>query len=168
MNVNTLGEVSALARALVEAERATTEAEAELKRCKEHERRLREEDLPGAMQELGLDKIRLETGEEISTKLEVYASIPAARKQEAFDWLEANGFGGLIKSEITVPFSREELDKAADLAHQLQEDGFTCSLGRTVHPQTLKAFIKEQLAQATPVPLELFGAQAVNTAKVKL
>lgn len=163
-----LGEVGALARALTEAEDDIERIEAQLKVAKERERRLREEDLPAAMAELGLTKIKLETGETIETKLDVYCAITAAQKGVAFEWLDGHGFGGLIKSELSVDFGRDELGLAKEMAKTIAESyGKSASLSQAVAPQTLKAWLKEQLTAGADVPLSLFNARPVTVAKVK-
>ncbi len=96
-----LDEMASLARVMAEAEDAVRQQEASLKEAKEKARRLREETIPAAMQELGIDKLELNTGEKISVSQEVYASIPNEHKDQAFRWLNDNGFGGLIKVGVS-------------------------------------------------------------------
>lgn len=178
----TVNELTAAAQMLVAAEVATAAAEAEHKTAKERERVLREETLPAMMQELGVEKMLLTDGSEITCKQEVYASVPENRKAEAYGWLEANGHGGLIKMLVSVEFGRGELEKAGVLFKELQGAGHDPQFKRDVHSQTLKAFLKEQLATpkaaedfteeelaqgCSPLSLEMFGARAVMTAKVK-
>lgn len=177
----TVNELTAAAQTLVQAERDTEAAEAALATAKERERTLREETLPGMMQELGVDKMTLIDGAEITVKQEVYASVPAHRKEQAWAWLEVNGYGGLIKTEVAIPFGRGELEKAQELLDELATQGITDGyITRDVHAQTLKAFLKERLANPktelteeevaagmTLLSLELFGARPVMTAKVK-
>lgn len=162
-----MNELAALAAGLVEAERATEDAELALKRAKENERSLREEALPLAMQELGLCKVALDSGQTISIKQDVYASIPASGKDDAYEWIEDNGFGGLIKTIISVQYGKGELDKAQELLEELQEKGLNPDIKRDVHAQTLKAFLNEQIGKGAAVPLDLFGARPVFVAKVK-
>ena len=162
-----LNEISLMARSLVEAEAEVLRAEERLKTLKETARILREETIPSAMDELGLTSIKLDTGETLTIKQDVFASIPADRRAEAYSWLEEHGFGGLIKVDVTTPFGRGDLDKARALAERLRADGIETTMEEVVHPQTLKAFLREQLQAGANVPLELFGARPVNTTKVK-
>ena len=163
----TLDEMTALARALVDADSAVEEAETALKRTKEVARILREETIPSAMQELGIEKLALSTGQKITISQEVYASIPAASKDEAHRWLEANGFGGLIKVGVTTQYGKGERDEALQLFSELQGRGLSAKFDESVHAQTLKAFLREQISSGNNVPLELFGARPVWTAKIK-
>lgn len=176
-----LSEMTEAAQTLVAAEQATAEAEQALKDAKERERLLREETLPGMMAELGVEKMTLQDGNEITVKQEVYASIPEHRKTEAYKWVEDNGFGGIIKTVVAVPFGRGEMEQAINLLDELATMGITNgTIDRSIHAQTLKAFLKERLAEMQEiagsedpeddrkvVPLELFGARPVMSAKVK-
>lgn len=166
-----LGEVAMLAQYLVQADREVDDAEEALSAAKERARRLREEALPGAMEELGLKELTLEDGAKITASLEVYCSIPAGYREQAFAWLDKNNFGGLIKTQVTLPFGRSATEQAElrGLRERLTEDGYTFEEKQDVHPMTLKAWLKEQLREgAKKVPLHFFGARPVTVAKVKL
>lgn len=163
MNVET---IVALSNALAAADNHVEAAEAELKRAKETARRLREETIPGAMQELGITELKLESGQKLTIKQDVFAKIPDERKLDAFRWLEDNGFGGLIKVDVITNFGKGDFDAAKALAQKLSATYSAVSLKQDVHAQTLKAFLREQLAIASNIPLELFGAQPVWTAKI--
>jgi hypothetical protein len=162
-----LTEMAELARALRDAQADVELLEAKLKEQKEYARVLREETLPGAMQELGLAELKLDTGETITITDDVYASIPADKKPAAFDWLEDHGFGGLIKTEVGVMFGKGEMDKATEVYDALAGQGMEPKFIRDVHPQTLRAFLREQMRAGNPVPLNLFGARPVFTTKLK-
>jgi hypothetical protein len=165
-----LGEIQQLADALISAEKEVEKVEGELKIAKEHVVRLREESLPMAMQELGLDSIKLSTGQSVKVKQDVYAAIPAASKQEAYGWLNDHGFGGLIKTEVSVQFGKGEEEAAQELMELLRDNaGVSPVLSQSIHAQTLCAFLREQLADAETskeFPLDLFGARPVWIAKV--
>ena len=162
-----LAQLSALSRALRDEELLGENLAEQVKASAARARALAEEDIPSLMTELQLTEIKLETGEKITVTPEVYAAIPAAQREAAFAWLEAHGFGGLIKTEVTIAFGKEQLDAAKKLAAHLAEDGFAPELERNVHASTLKAWLKEQLEKAVNIPLELFGARPVKLAKVK-
>jgi hypothetical protein len=161
-----LDEMAAMARQLIAAQLKVEVIEEQLKEAKEASRKLREEDIPCAMQEIGLTSFTMDTGEKVRIAQEVYASIPADNKAEAFRWLVAHQFGDLIKTEVSVSFGRGEAEEAGVLARDLKDKGLDASCTESVHPQTLKAFLKEQVTSGAAVPLELFGARPVWTAKI--
>lgn len=162
-----MNELVALANALIEADSDVTKAEDALKEKKEVARRLREEALPCALQELGCSNITLENGKKVSVKQEVYLAIPAGNKDQCFTWLEEHDFGGMIKTEVKASFGRGELEVARELQLQLQNEGLEADLKRDVHAQTLKAWAREQLSEGREFPMDLFGARPVWTATVK-
>lgn len=162
-----LSKVMDLVRGLLDAETTVNQLEAQLSAAKEKARVLREETIPGVMQELGLLRFTLETGQEITIKQEVYASLPEDNKEEAFTWLEEHNFGGLIKTLVITEMGKGLLTDARELTVELQKRGLTTDLTRMVHPQTLKAFLREQIAAAKTIPLDLFGARPVWTTKLK-
>lgn len=164
---NRLGELSVLCQQMRDAARAVVDAESVLNDRKKDLLRLATEDIPELMSELGLEKLRLETGEELTVAREVYASIPKANYEHAMQWLEDKGFGGLIKTELNVYFDRGAQQAALDAYEEMRAKGFEAETHAAVHPQTLKAFIKERLEANAEFPMELFGARAVNTAKIK-
>ena len=185
----TMDQMVEAAEQLLAAESSTAKAEQALKEAKEAERILREETIPGMFSELGIEKMSLKDGSTFGVKQEVYASIPEHKKPEVFAWLTKYGFEGIIKTEVQVPFGKGEIERAKELLDALAELGITNGvLDRSIHPQTLKAFLREQLEAAAeavdmeagdPVDvvdadeekpvldLELFGARAVMSATVK-
>jgi len=163
-----LEQLTILAGMLIDAGAKKEDAERLLKQAKENERRLREEAIPLLMFELGIRNIGLEDGTSIESSTEVYASVPAARKAEAFKWLDENDFSGIIKTQLEINFSRGDNELAKKWLQFLRSKDLDISMNESVHPQTLKAFIKEQIEAGTQIPLSLFGAMVVDTAKVKL
>lgn len=162
----TLSAMTTLARALLDAEQGVKDAESALTAAKEKARMLREETIPSAMQELGLKSMVLETGQQLKIMQDVYASIPEDNKIQVYNWLDANQFGGLIKTKITVELGKGEKEQALKLFFELQKREFDVAFGQGVHPQTLKAFLKEQISNGSDIPLDLFGARPIWTAKL--
>lgn len=156
-----LAELLLQLRSKVEAiDKQLTAAKAEL-------RRVEQEDLPDLMQELGLEKFKLTTGETIEVKPEIDCGISEERRRAAHDWLTANGFGGLIKTEVVAAFDRGEIEAAQRLATEIAVNtGHAPVVVEKVHPSTLKAFIKEQMAAGHPVPFDLFAVHPYNKVKV--
>jgi hypothetical protein len=162
-----LEEIVALARRQVAQEELVVDLENSLKAQQEILRVIQQEDLPAAMAEAGLQKFTLDSGETIEVKDDFVVGIPKERQEEAYNWLETNGYGSIIKTLVAVEFGRGELGKAQQLADSLAKRKFNCGLARNVHWQTLKAFVVEQTNQTKPIPLDLFGAVPVNKAVVK-
>jgi hypothetical protein len=154
------------ARVLVEADEAVEVAEAALKVAKERSRLLREETLPHTMLELGLTRVDLDSGETLKLAQEVYASIPNDKQAEAFAWLTKMKADGIIKTFVEVEFGKGQLAAAKKVHETLLKQHLPATLGQNVHPSTLKAFLKESMADGIEVPFDLFNAWPVFTTKL--
>lgn len=166
-----LKEVTRLGNALIEAENKVSEAEQALKDAKEQARILREEDIPEYLKELGLTAIKLDSGETVSYKPDVRLEWDDEQKGRALEWLEGenNGeFAGLIKTTVTTNFGKGELEKAKELLAKIEEIfGYAPVLKRDVNWQTMCAFLREQIESGKAIPLDQWGAVAINKATVK-
>lgn len=150
-----------LAELLLKLRENVTRLETELEAAKKDVRRVEQEDLPDLMQELGLETFKLKSGETIEVKPEVDCGISEERRAKAHDWLTANGFGGLIKTEVVAKFGRDEREAAVACAEQIGGE-----MIERVHPSTLKSFVKEQMAAGKPLPFDLFGVHPYNKVKI--
>lgn len=162
--------VSRLAQMQRDAELKVAAAEDALAEAKNNLKQIAEVDLPEAMREVGLETFVTEDGLEVKRKDEVECSISEANRPAAFSWLIAHQYGGLIKLDVAMHFDRGEQKKAEKLAEQLRKKGLDVNVKQTIHPQTLKAFVKERIADTeseVPFPLELFGAFPYVKATVK-
>lgn len=163
---SSLAQLADLTRTLLDRYADVEAAEVALKQATENARVLCEETIPCAMQELGLTEIKLETGEKLAIKQDVYASIPVAFRERAFNWLVEHGFGGLIKVEVNTHFGKGDMKNATSLYNELFKKGLEPELNQNVAPQTLKAFLREQIAAGANVPMDIFGARPVWTTKI--
>jgi len=163
----TVEQLTDTAKSMLAQEGRVNELIEKLKREKENLRVIREETLPNMMHENGASEFKLTNGMKITVKQEVYASIPKAKKVEAFAWLNDNGHGGLIKTGVLISYPKGERDDAIKKCVDLNNDGLKAEFDENVNTGTLKAFIKEQLRDGKNVPMDLFGAHPVMTASIK-
>ena len=167
MSADTLTQIRNLAASLVAQESRVTRLTQELTAAKDEFRKLSEEDLPELMREVGLSELKLDDGSAIKVVDECDCAITEARRPAAHAWLVSHGFGGLIKSEITVQYEREERDKAVAAMVDVERiTGHPAQLDEKVHPQTLKAFVREQRAAGTAIPEDLFSLRPYSKAKL--
>jgi len=164
---DSIKQIADLAQRQLDLLQKIEQVEADLKLLNEDLRVVSEVDLPTAMFEAGVSSFTLDNGMKVSTKEDVYASIPKDKESTAFAWLNTNGFGGIIKHVVSASFGKEEDARAKELIAAAQSLGLNPEDKRSVHSATLKAFVKEQLAQGKNIPLELFGAYQVTKATVK-
>lgn len=122
--------------------------------------------IPELMDEVGMSEFTTTSGIKIAVRDNLRVSPPAARRQEVYDWLEARGYGDLVKHNVTAGFGKEESAKAEELVGYLEGLGLPTKDERKVESQTLKKFVKEQLAEGNDIPLDLFGAHEFRQTKI--
>ena len=137
-----------------------------LKELKKQADTLSGEVIPTMMTEMNISTMKLADGSAIEVKPVYGASIPAAKKEEAFNWLRENGLGDLIKNEVTVSFGRNEDNKAADYAVLAQGQGYQPTQKLKVEPMTLKALVRERIESGKDMPSDLFNVFAGNRTKI--
>ena len=123
-------------------ERDLSQKEDAIKKLKKDIEVISGEVIPTMMQEMNLSTLKLSDGSSVEVKPVYGASISAAKKEEAFNWLRNNGLGDLIKNEITVSFGRNEDNKAANYAVLAQGQGYQPTQKMKVEPMTLKALVR--------------------------
>lgn len=101
-------------------------------------------------------------------KANIPADWPEPQRREAFDYLEANASGDLIKTTVTVFFPREKRDEALTFSRGLAAQGLAPVVGETVPWSTLTAWLKEQVEKHGWVPdLEKIGGTVGRIVKLK-
>ena len=159
--------VAALANKQLQLATEVANLEAELKAKKEEFRTTSEQELPDAMQAAGLTQIKLSTGENITINEFYNAHISKANQEIAYNWLMKNGHEGLIKNEVSLKFGREESEVVEQTVSALQSRGLSPEVRQSVHPSTLKAFVKEQFTSGNDIPTEPFGIYIGTKATIK-
>ena len=142
------------------------EQEKKLKELKRNQELLSGEVIPTMMTEMNISTLKLADGSAVEVKPVYGASIPAAKKEDAFNWLRKNGLGDLIKNEITVAFGRNEDNKAIAYANLAQGQGYEPIQKLKVEPMTLKALVRERLESGQEMPSDLFNVFAGNRTKI--
>lgn len=161
MKVNLESALKESVSRLICAEREVERLESELKESKEVARTLREETVPGIMNELGIKGMTFDDGTAVRMKFDVYARISEGDKSAAFDWLVENGLESVIKTNVVAKFSKGELARAEKLSSALAAKGIDAVVDMNVHPQTLKAILRDHVESGASVPLDIFGATCV-------
>lgn len=141
--------------------------EEELKAAKARRTKLVEQIIPQTFEDMGLDDdsvIKVD-GKAVTIKTTIYASPKAADREQVYDWLEENGHGGLIKRTGVFETGRDNEAKFRRWINSIKT--YPGEFKRTVAPQTLKAFVSEQLDAGEDIPMELFGAYTRRVATVK-
>jgi len=166
-NADKMVQVVTLAQRLIDEKAEVKRLDDEMKAAKKALLKTERSDLPDLMQELGLTQIKLENGMVVDVQEDCTASLTNETRGPALDWMIANEYGGLIKTEVTVAYGRGERDGAVELVKKLDAQDIRANLSETVHHSTLKSFVKERLAEGDAIPMDLFNVYPFNKATVK-
>lgn len=160
--------VSALCHKQVELENTVAELEERLKETKKQLAFVSQVELPNCLSEIGLSSLTLTNGAKIEVKEKYYASIPVENKEKAYAWLEEHNYDSIIKNVVKCEFGKGDNDQAKEAMRELTSLGLRPVNEKSVHPMTLKSFVKDLFVRGEEFPLELFGAGTVTESKVVL
>ena len=141
-------------------------AEESVKKLKEKAKQVSTVEIPAMMDEMQITKLKLKDGESVEIKKIYGAYISPDQQEAAFTWLRNNGLGDIIKNDITVTFGKGEDNKAAEYAVLAKGQGYEPVQKIGVHPQTLKAMVRERLEANQDVPSDLFKPFEGNQTKI--
>ena len=152
---------------LLETQKKIEATEEELRKLKDVETTLSEQTIPNLMQQAGVELIKLEGGISVEVKPFYSARIPASKSEEAFQWLRDNGHGDLIKNQVSLEFGMKQDNEAKSIVEELKSKGLPVKQKTTVHPRSLRGFVREQIQDlGKDVPAELFGTYVANKTKI--
>jgi hypothetical protein len=151
-----------------EFEREIEAAEDSLKQLKEKHRTIVEDTLPKMMRSTKVHEFKTENGLKVVLKPTITCSVLVANREPAWDWLEQNKHGGILKREVSVAFGVTDATLAQECAKYLAEKyNRTVDSRRWAEPQTLKALIKSLIEEQKSVPRDLFGIREFDVADIK-
>ena len=164
---NSMGKIGAVANDIADTDKEISDIEKQLKKKRDYKKHLSENVLPNLFAEVGLSELKLSDGRLIKVGNYYGASIKEDKKQAAFTWLRNNGFGDLVKNQVSCSFGRNEDEKARGLSQYLDEQGYESSQREWVEPSTLRAFIREQHEAGSQLPMDLLGAYVGQKTTIK-
>lgn len=159
--------VAGVARAIRDKEQEISALEQKLKDEKKALLKLTDEELPTMLAEIGLTSMKLDDGSEVTVKPTYGASILVDNRPAAYDWLRDHGYDDIIKNTVACAFGRGEDDQASAFKAFAETQGYFAEQKTEIHPQTLRAFVKERVESGDEFPMELFGAYVGQRAVVK-
>tara|TARA_R110000751_G_scaffold40177_3_gene95347 strand:- start:4138 stop:4722 length:585 start_codon:yes stop_codon:yes gene_type:complete len=162
-----LTSIAALARTIRDEEEYIESLEENLKTAKKKLIKLTDEEMPAMLAEIGIASFALDDGSTVEVKQTYGASILVEKRPEAYDWLRDHGHDDIIKNTVACQFGRGEDDQAGAFAAFAHQQGFVPEQKTAVHPQTLRAFVKERCEAGEDFPMELFGAWVGQRAVIK-
>ena len=160
--------VADLANEQLRLEQLVADQELALKDLKSQLTKVSEVDLPSALEALGVASVTLSDGGCITIKESVFAGITEKNKEAAFEWLEATDNDGIINNAVECNFGKGQDSEAQRLTELLSSQGYSFTNSRSVHSQTLKAFVRKQLEEGLPIPVDVFSIHVKKTALIGL
>lgn len=142
--------------------------EEDLKAAKQQLNNLNTQVIPDMMAELGMEQV-VQRGWQIKVSEFVSGSLPKEddKRDKAINWLVEHDADDLIKTGLSVAFSRSQHNEALSIAAEIEGKGFLPKVESTVHPQTLCAFARERLKNGEALDTEVLGLYTGRVAKFK-
>jgi hypothetical protein len=146
--------------------------EQQLKQVGQSIQKIERDELPEMFTRAGISSITVEASGNhppfIAERSTVYsAKIPDEKRTEAFEWLEQNDHGDLVKSVINIFFGMQEHEARLRVMKILDEAKVQYYTNESVHHMTLKAFVKSQILAGYTIPMDLLGAYVFDEVKIK-
>ena len=177
----TVSSISQLAVKQLQLQNRIKERDALNKTDNEELKKISEYELPNAMAEAGMKTFELLDGSKISIKRVFTAGVKVEQRPEAFAWMRERGHDSLIKTEVQVPLGKGAHEIAQQIIERLREEfpDYAAALDESVHWQTLRAFVKEQVEAEEaavnqgetvddPLPRDLLGVYIIDKAEITL
>ena len=162
-----MGKIGAVATDIAETENEIANLKEQLKKKEDYRTKLSEEVLPSLFSEVGLSELKLSDGRKIKVSEYYRAAIKVENREAAYAWMRNNGFGDLVKNQVTCSFGRNEDEKASSLISDLSEKGLEPAQREGVESSTLRAFVREQYESGKEIPMDLLGAYIGHKTTIK-
>jgi hypothetical protein len=161
-------ELSRLVDLLTKKREEIEDQEAKLKTLKEQEAELSETAIPELMKTMDLASFKTNTGFTVAWKEDLKVSIPEKKQAAAFAFLRKMKADHIIKSIASVPLESKEMTKfATTFKKNFPELYRSLELEQKVHPQTLKATIKDLREKGITIPDQAFNLYVYNKTTIK-
>lgn len=179
-----LADVIQLANELLRWREILREREVSVISARKRLERIEGWELPELMTELGLSSFTLSDGKTVSIKSIIKASIPTQNAinrlpvadrpkieqqvKDAIQWLQDHNADAIVKNQLMLNFGKGSQQEMDDVKTMVQETG-SCDIQEqhTIHPSTLTAYIKEQMANGVTIPMDLFRVYTGQKAVIK-
>jgi len=150
-----LAAVVQLAQLQLDLDARIAEATAGLEALTAERRDVAERQLPDALTEAGLRSFALVDGSTVGVEEKIFGSVNKANAPAFHAWLIEHGHGDLIKRALTADCGRGDealLEKLRTFITGTLGGSVKVTEKEGVHPQTLGAFVREQLARGVELP----------------
>lgn len=168
--MTSLKELTRIVEYLGQLEQEIIECENHLASAKRTHQAFSREHIPDLMADAGVSELSLENGAKVSIIRKYFANISQERSEDAFKWLKESKNDSIIKTEIYRTFDKTQEDQVdlIMLKQFFDKHEIEFNESKAVHPQTLKAFVKDQMEQGNKdFPAQTFGVFVVDETAVK-
>jgi len=183
-NTGELTKITKTAEKLIDVQRDIEALNDQLAVLEAQRDRISLEDLPTLMNNCGLSEFKLRDGSRVTIKPLVRASLPTDtaimrckdieqrriledRRKHGLAYLRHNGAAALIKNLLRAEFGKDSERQAREALRILRELKVPAELVKTVHPQTLTAWVRERLEGGRPVDMDLLSVYSGSLATVE-
>ena len=164
---NNLEKIGAVANDIADTQEEISKIKENLKKKEDYHKKLSQEILPSLFSEVGLSELKLADGRKIKVSEYFTATPLKENRARVYTWLRDNGFGDLVKNQVTCSFGRNEDEKASGLMSDLSDKGLEPAQREWVEPSTLRAFVREQYEAGVELPMNLLGAFVGHKTTIK-
>lgn len=116
-------------------------------------------------------KLKLPNGKTLEIASRLRGSINKERQIQAYDWLEENGHSNLMKRQLEIQFSRDQVELAKQVKEYLDQDDFgqpiVVEQNNSVQHSTFDAFVRRHYSEGEELPSDLFSVYTQKIIKVK-
>ena len=156
-------------------------------------KRIEDDLLPNMMREIDVLSFKLGDGRTVSVEPNISCSVTEVMWPKTYAWLQENDFDAIVKNQVIMEFDKGQdmaaenmlfivnaITKSPSLFQAVLDeckipdregdmvDAFaTVYSKKNIHPQTLKAFVREQMKQGRDVPEDLFSLFITDHVKIK-
>lgn len=171
-----LQKIKSNCQALRDAKLRIKDIEESLSEAKSTALELQRSVLPDLMAQAGVPKLTIEAEGnsppyEIKVRPFARANVasnwPEEKRQAAFDWLDANGYGDLIKTVITVELDKDDRSGALELIGKLRSLGYEPAVAQATHHATMGKWLRECVTRGIVIPLDIVGGEVGMEATIK-
>lgn len=164
---NPLDTIVALCQMLASLEDEIAAMEEQMKEKQARIKDLSTRQIPDLMSSIRLTELRLTDGRKIAIRPDILASVSKERMPQVLAWLQAHNAQAIAKQKLMVDINDLTEPERAALTQAVENLGARPTIDASIHPSTLRSFVKEQLEQGTPdFPRELFGVHEGSKAVI--
>jgi hypothetical protein len=149
-----LSRLTSLARQQIAIQNEIEELQLKLRQREEARDKISEYEIPELMHEIGAREITLLDGHKLKIQPFYTGKITS---QEAYDWLEAKGYGDMIKVDLTVSCRMSDEEMVEKVRKLFHENKIEWDETQGVHHSTLRAWIKDTIQTGQEIDRELFS-----------